>query len=71
MDDLFSQQDTLNPVRAEYQQLLDELIAGWVTAGRLARPPAPRNALFSHSKVNEDWQNNNILQYLNSARWAR
>lgn len=40
VDDLFSQHHTLDPVRAEYQHLLDELIAGWVSEGRMACPPA-------------------------------
>lgn len=40
VDDVFSQDHILGPVRTEYQALLDELISGWVSDGRMDTPPA-------------------------------
>ena len=40
VEDVFSQQNRLDPVRAEYQALLSELISDWVSAGRMDSLPA-------------------------------
>ena len=40
VEDVFSQQDTLGPVRAEYQALLTTLISDWVSEGRMDSLPA-------------------------------
>ena len=39
IDNLFDQQKTLQPVRAEYQTILDQLVTGWVAEGRMPQPP--------------------------------
>ncbi len=44
VEDVFDQQQILDPVRAEYVRLLDSLIAGWVRSGRIA--PFAREADF-------------------------
>ena len=40
VEDVFSQQDTLGPVRTEYQALLTTLISDWVSEGRMDSLPA-------------------------------
>ena len=39
IDNVFDQQTSLQPVREEYQTILDQLVAGWVAEGRMPEPP--------------------------------
>ncbi|MEM7303572.1 MAG: phytanoyl-CoA dioxygenase family protein [Pseudomonadota bacterium] len=48
VDDVLDQKNVLDPVRAEYAQLLDELYAGWFAEGRVSEPPA---GLSFHDKL--------------------
>ena len=43
VEDVFDQRSVLDPVRAEYADLLDRLYAGWFAEGRVTTPPEGLN----------------------------
>jgi len=40
IENVFDHNTILNPVKEEYRQLLDQLIAQWIQSGEISPPPA-------------------------------